>query len=69
LLRLIEAVDRAGVDPETIRSIPCDRIFCVQLADAPLFDLGSRVARAWVAGREVSLRDRQRRLYERYRGR
>ncbi len=34
-----------------------------------LFSFRAQVRRAWIAGREVSLEDRQRRLYERYRQR
>lgn len=38
-------------------------------ADGDLFEVPTRVTRAWIAGREVSLADRQLRLYERYRAR
>jgi len=39
------------------------------LADGDVLAARTTVERAWIAGREVSLRDRQRRLYERYRER
>lgn len=37
--------------------------------DGDLFEFPTRVTRAWIAGREVSLVDKQLRLYDRYRGR
>ncbi len=37
--------------------------------DRPFLDSRSRVTRAWIAGREVSLEDKQQRLYDRYRAR
>lgn len=37
--------------------------------DGDLFEPGTRVTRAWIAGREVSLVDKQLRLFDRYRAR
>lgn len=39
------------------------------VASGDILETPTRVTRAWIAGRDVSLRDRQQRLYDRYRGR
>ncbi|RMG07879.1 MAG: imidazolonepropionase [Planctomycetota bacterium] len=57
-----------GVD-DRLGSIAPGKQATLFATSAPLFAPGSRVTHAWIAGQPVGLRDRQRRLYERYRDR
>lgn len=65
---------------ESITSVPCEimglvdqgRVAAGQRAtliacDGPLLDGRTRVVRAWVQGQEISLEDRQKKLYQKYR--
>jgi imidazolonepropionase-like amidohydrolase len=57
-----------GVDGR-LGSLEAGKLATLISVDRPMFVRGARVTRAWVAGEEVSLVDRHRRLYERYRRR
>jgi len=55
-----------GVD-DRLGSIEVGKQATLIATSGPLFDFRTGVTHAWIDGRRVSLEDRQRRLYERYR--
>jgi imidazolonepropionase-like amidohydrolase len=62
------AADLLGVG-DRVGAIAVGREATLFAADGDLFDTPTAVTAAWIAGRDVDLMDRQRRLYERYRRR
>lgn len=62
------AAEILGIDAR-VGSIEPDKDATLIVTDRDLFDATSRVTQAWIAGQAVDLRDRQLRLYERYRDR
>ena len=58
----------AGV-AERVGSIEAGKDATLFVADGDILDIRSRVQRMWIAGKEVSLDDRHKRLYEKYRNR
>jgi imidazolonepropionase-like amidohydrolase len=58
----------AGV-AERVGSIESGKDATLFVADGDILDIRSHVLRMWIAGKEVSLDDRHKRLYEKYRNR
>lgn len=62
------AAEILGVDAR-LGSIEAGKDATLIATDRPLLEEQARVTHAWIAGRQVSLEDRQLRLYEKYRAR